>query len=435
LLVNKILLLQPQNEIKNMMVATHKKKLVQHNFLVQSRFNCSYLEYKILVVLISQIDSLSDRELPEYQIPVSLITDIDSGSAYENVRCACERLLSMPIFIEKISLESSKNQEFVGLNPLQKCEYKKGTGYIIAQLNPELKPYLLNLTKNFTKVDMEDLLKMDSFYSGRLYVLFKQYVMIGKRSFSMDEIKDMFLLRETKSMAKYKNINKFILKPMEQELLKTNLVVKRLDSQTIMNGKTVERVVYSINKKHETVTEATRLDYVIESPLNEEWEKKLYNIGIKIPAIQEIKKALDKKDIDVGYINHVINELGKKHIAGKIYELAGAVYDCLMIKRYLFAEYKNPRPKQAEFNACVATPSTTAATDAVVQSHPLYRICVNAGLSDWQIRDICKRVDDKHPQITNAKAWIQWDAKGDTPKKYALSVYSLLCDRLLPQKR
>jgi len=409
-----------------MKIAQKKKNLIQHNYLIQARFNCSFLEYSIIVHLIAQIDSRSDTELSIYQIPVGLITDIDSGSSYENVRNACERLLEKTIIIEKIPLETSPRQEFIGFPIMQTCEYKKGTGYVLAQFNPALKPYLLNLTKNFTKAEVDAVLGMDTFYSGRLYLLFKQYVAIGKRSLSMDEVRDMFNLRETKEMAKYKNINKYILKPAEQELLKTNLVVKRIDSQTILNGKTVERVMYSINKNDDEVTTATRLDYVIESPLNEEWEKKLYNIGFKLPAIREVAKVVAKGDIDAGYINFVINKLTAKELNGKIIDLCCACYDAIMIKRYLWEEYKQPKPIQTKLTNHKVKASGVAVGDELIMAHPLFPLLKKCGLNDWQIRDLTKRIPVDSKKLGNASAYVKNDANGSTPEKYANSCYHVL---------
>ena len=48
-------------------------------------------------------------------------------------------------------------------------------GQISFEVNPKLKPYLLNISSNFTSYHLEHITKLKSYYSIRLYELLKQY--------------------------------------------------------------------------------------------------------------------------------------------------------------------------------------------------------------------------------------------------------------------
>lgn len=58
------------------------------------------------------------------------------------------------------------------------------------EFSPHLKPYLLQLKSEFTKLEPIDLLHLKSFYAIRIFELLKQYESIGQRRMSIEELRE-----------------------------------------------------------------------------------------------------------------------------------------------------------------------------------------------------------------------------------------------------
>ena len=146
--------------------------VAQHNDLIRARYDMSLLESRLFVCLLGRIDR-KDKDFVLCRIPVSELYPDEKvgGKAYSQVREAVIRLASRVIHVE--TRDEQGRREIVS-NPLMAtCRYKEGSGYLIAQFNNFVKPYLLELQGNFTVAEIQTLLGFRSFYSYRLYWLLK----------------------------------------------------------------------------------------------------------------------------------------------------------------------------------------------------------------------------------------------------------------------
>jgi plasmid replication initiation protein len=117
--------------------------------------------------------------------------------------------------------------------------------YIDVTVEQEMKPFLLQLSKNFTAYDLRNVTKL-SVYSIRLYELLKQYEMIGVRALGVDEIKSMFQVEEQYKL--FSDFYRWIVKPSEAEINKhTDLLI--LDVEKLKEGRKIVALRFKFRAK------------------------------------------------------------------------------------------------------------------------------------------------------------------------------------------
>jgi len=69
--------------------------------------------------------------------------------------------------------------------------FDEDTAMVYIRFDPSLKPYLIQLKREFTQASLSTVLPLKSVYAIRLYLLLKQYRGIGKRALSLEEMREM----------------------------------------------------------------------------------------------------------------------------------------------------------------------------------------------------------------------------------------------------
>ena len=91
-------------------------------------------------------------------------------------------------------------------------EYEEGI--IEYRFDPALKPFLLELKDNFTKYNISNILKLRSSYSIQVFELLAQYKVIGNRTISIKEFREVLSIPTT-----YKNNHiKALLETIQKDL-------------------------------------------------------------------------------------------------------------------------------------------------------------------------------------------------------------------------
>ena len=97
----------------------------------------------------------------------------------------CKRLNDQPVRI-KTEKDTILNAFFIS-----SWEVDLKDGVTIFEISGRLKEYLLELRKNYTSYQLENIPKLNSSYSIRIYELLSQYRKIGKRKFELKALKKM----------------------------------------------------------------------------------------------------------------------------------------------------------------------------------------------------------------------------------------------------
>ncbi len=150
----------------NMNINVHNY-VVQANKLISGKQNLKLNSAKILRTLIMQITP-QDDEFKSYCISIprlSKLLGISTDNLYRDMDSITDDILSNPV-----SIKDHELGEFVKIPWVTVCAYKKGIGFI-AQMNPLLKPFLLNLQEKYTQYQLDSILAMKSVYAIRIFEL------------------------------------------------------------------------------------------------------------------------------------------------------------------------------------------------------------------------------------------------------------------------
>lgn len=226
------------------------KTIVQHNQLVTGRYNMQLNELRIFTYMLLQIKK-DDQEFREVQVPCQVVCGHQAKIHYEQIRETCKSLSKKVIHIDDVNKKGKRITINIPLFAISM--YEEGKGYARARFNDEAKPYLLNLTRDFTSAQFNQLMQVNSSFGYRVYWLLKQYSDFGQRSFELEELKGMLMLEN-----KYPNFSNFrrrVLEPAQRELAGTDM---QFEYRPIKRGRSVHKLHFTFANKLSGKAKKTR---------------------------------------------------------------------------------------------------------------------------------------------------------------------------------
>lgn len=142
-----------------------------NELIQQSRFSLSLQQQKIILYLISKIQP-TDTEFNEYQFEIKAFCEAcgiesEGGEQYSQIKEAVKNIADKSLWVKM-----PDGRETL-LRWIEKASIEAGTGILTIRLDNDMKPYLLQLNKNYTTYDLIYTLTFKSKYSVRLYELIK----------------------------------------------------------------------------------------------------------------------------------------------------------------------------------------------------------------------------------------------------------------------
>lgn len=234
--------------MKSIEIKDNKNNIIKkHNDLVnRARYSLSEDGIKLVSMLIAMIHK-DDETFQEYHIKVSEFSKLKGSSSkndYDSVHKIIKELLSCPIQIGNLQA-----------NFIASGEYKEGTATAVFEISQKLKPYLLELKKDFLEYNINDILSLKSSYVIRLYELmaqeWNQYIHYNKnaKSFTFDlDVDEMRNLFEIPKSQLYGDIKRHIIeKAKEQFKEKTNII---FDYKEYKIGKSVKKLIITVESNN-----------------------------------------------------------------------------------------------------------------------------------------------------------------------------------------
>lgn len=197
------------------------------NNLIESRYKFDIWETRFFLSVLSQIRREDDK-FHVYRIRYKDVIknfELTSGDSYEYLRKAAKGLMRQQFYVtydkEGVGRETAY-QIIITADYMKAGEGKapkrtESQEYIDVQVHPEMKPFLLQLQKNFTAYDLKNVVKL-GVYPIRVYELMKQYETIGWRTLDIDELKRMFEL--TKEYKRFNDFYRFVIEPAVRDINK-----------------------------------------------------------------------------------------------------------------------------------------------------------------------------------------------------------------------
>jgi len=217
----------------------------KHNDLIQkARYSLSEVEIKIVSNLISMIRT-DDTEFQQYHIDINQLqkltnTNIKDNNYYIDI---AKSLMSKPFAID--------NKVF---NWVTYAEHETNSSILKFEIHRNLKPYLLELQKNFTQYSITNIMMLKSGYVIRLYEFmiaeYTQYMNYNKNAksytFELDinEVRELF---EIPDSYRYNDFKRIIDKAQKQFKEKTNI---KFDYEEYKIGRAVKRLKITVRENN-----------------------------------------------------------------------------------------------------------------------------------------------------------------------------------------
>ncbi len=310
----------------------------------------------------------NDEDFQEYRIQYKeLIKNfgLKSNSSYENLRNAAKSIMDKKV---AITYEEDGIVRETLYHLIRKVDYAKessdgkrkpGQDYIDVSVDPDMKPFLLQLQRNFTAYDLRNVVRL-GVYPIRIYELLKQYQSFKNRKLTIEELKKMFGL--TNEYPRYSNFYQKIIQPAIKEINEyTDLYIT--DVEKIKEGKNIVALNFIFKAKNQEDISYSPDLFELEKPKNnlvsfsgkkeigEEWaemameddsneeedeKNRLFSLyqqtivnDYKVAATTFLKYLEDKTEEDVKKAIRMTNQARKN---GEINNLAGYFIDALRNK-------------------------------------------------------------------------------------------------------
>lgn len=237
------------------------------NELIQkSRFSLSTQQQKIILYLISQI-SPQDREFHVYSFSIGEFCKVcgltDGGPNYAGLKEQIKRISDKSMW-----LTSADGKRESLIRWIEEPEILLSGGTVELRLNEKLRPYLLELKRNFTQYQLIYTLFFRSKYSIRLYELacsihFNEMAEYKKR-YNLDELKKIL---DSEGYRGFRDFRRRVLDTAVREINEHS--DKTITYETITHGRKVLGIEFTISSKDSLAAAKIRSDIEHEMGFNQ----------------------------------------------------------------------------------------------------------------------------------------------------------------------
>ncbi|ODA15794.1 replication initiation protein [Geobacillus thermoleovorans] len=189
----------------------YNNAVTKSNALIEANYKLSTLEQKIILYLISQIHK-DDDDFKMYKLPIQEFSELlgyRGSPKYTELREITKNLM------RKV-LEIREGQKLKQMSWVSYVEYDAHSGYVSLAFDPRLKPYLLQLKREFTTYRLKNVMELKSSYSIRMYELLKRWQYMGEVVIHLDDLRMMVGVGDKYS--EYHNFKKRVLTPANKEI-------------------------------------------------------------------------------------------------------------------------------------------------------------------------------------------------------------------------
>ena len=279
--------------MSNYISADSNKIIVKSNSLVEARYRLSLQESHVILWLLTQIHP-DDEDFKMHSMKIAdfaKMIGVEVDGQYQELRKVTMRLIQ-----RGLSIYEPDAKEWLQVSWLSAARYKTKQGYVSLEFSPQLKPYLLQLKKRFTKINIADTLKFKSVHALRVFELLAQYESISKRTTKIDELRAWCGIQKDE-YGLYADLKRYIINRARDEInTKTEYVV---DYQEIKESRKVVAIEWTINKK--TYFEKSQRERVVtiskELRSTNAIIEQLLEYGFTKQAANKITKNHDEVDI------------------------------------------------------------------------------------------------------------------------------------------
>jgi len=273
-----------------------KDLIVKENKLVMSRYHLTITQMKFISYLSSKINK-NDIDFLTYNFYVNdmlKILGIDRAN-YKQLRVSLRQLMTKHIVIE------DNKDKIVETTFLSSFEIDKNNNIVEVEFSKALKPFLLQLRKNFTKLSLAKILRFDSQYSIRFYEIVESKASINSKyhnknilefEYDLNELKEILVgeynnktekVEIKKAYNKYNNFKAKVIEVAYKELKEKGDYY--FEYEPIKTGRTYTSIKFTIQKNGEK----------IKKDFHEKKKTMLLSGKEKNLAMEQIRRIIERK--------------------------------------------------------------------------------------------------------------------------------------------
>ena len=237
-------------------VQPSKNALVtRSNKLIEARYKLSLVEQKVIYAIISTIQP-NDEEFFTCRFKISDL----AKTCGLNSKTSYRQLEEVTRTLRDRSLTIRKENSLLQTGWINSAEYFYNDGIIEFCLDHKLKPYLLQLQSEFTKMKMAELMSFKSQYTSRIYELVYQYKTIGQRKMSIETMRK-YLSLEADDYTVFGNLKLRVIDPAVKEInANTSFSLSYITEKT---GRKVTDIVFTIKDKDSKNNDSLGMDLFV----------------------------------------------------------------------------------------------------------------------------------------------------------------------------
>lgn len=336
------------------------------NELVEARYRFDTWEDRLFLMALSQIHP-DDEDFKEYKIYIrDLMHDCElhSNRVYEYVRAAVESMRQKRITIP-YRFGNDEGLFTTGLlTAYGEVNKRDELSYVVIELHPKLKPFLLQLKERYTQYNMRFLMKMQSGHSRRIYKLLKQYEKLGKRRFEVKTLRELLCIGQEEYPHYYDFKRRVILKAQEDLSLHTDLV---FDFEEERKSRSINAITFFIRKnpyaQQPSLSSKRNIALKASERPQEESKAFLEELYSKVEkyvsraVFEALKQSYSQEQIARGVV-YTLDRLKEGPNKHKISNIGG--YIVSMIKQFAMMEQTEQKPSPKKLAAPPSAPALPA---------------------------------------------------------------------------
>lgn len=228
-------------EIKSNKIETMNNYVVtKSNKLITANYKLSAVEQKIVLFLVSKIRK-DDEDFKTYTLSIKEFCELlgyTGTPKYTELRKITKKMFG------KV-LEIWDNGKLKQMSWVSYVEYNPKEGSVNISFDPRLKPYLLQLKREYTSYKLKNVMQLKSSYSIRLYEILKQWQTVKKTEIPLEILRKA--LGVENKYGEYHNFKKRVLNTAKKEI-NANTDIS-FDYEEIKKGRMVTSLCFYIETK------------------------------------------------------------------------------------------------------------------------------------------------------------------------------------------
>lgn len=276
-----------------------KNWVTKSNILIESTYKLSLQEQRILLIMASKVQP-NDETLKTYRFRakdfIEIVGNKKGTGFYSYLKEIVNGLQTKILTIKEKGKQRNYNWVITSI-------YEENEGYITLQFHPSLKYLFLELKEKFTSYQLENVVRLNSVYSIRIYELLKQYERLRKRELTLEELRHFLAIEPTK-YKQYGHFKSKVLAVAQKEINnKTDIRFEFVELKTGRKVTSIEFIITSSpamneanaakEKKLESNQELLKLEDNKNSIQND-----LENLGVKPEKIEWLLSEFTKEHLE-----------------------------------------------------------------------------------------------------------------------------------------